>query len=146
MKHITIETDSSGNVSTAAFTEDCPLFQSRSDSCDLHSTRIYDWLVPHSTVDDSVAQRPGSLSPRLIEPGRLTVAEMFRENGYHTASIGKWHLGPDYLALLQFFLNHRRFLRSEQPERVGKSPAELLNASPHPHWLEMLGHTRFSRN
>jgi hypothetical protein len=56
------------------------------------------------------------------------------------------HLGPDYLALLQFFLNHRRFLRSERPERVGKSPAELLNVSPHPHWLEMLGYTRFSRN
>jgi hypothetical protein len=56
------------------------------------------------------------------------------------------HLGPDYLALLQFFLNHRRFLRSERPERVGKSPAELLNASPHPHWLEMLGYIRFSRN
>ena len=56
------------------------------------------------------------------------------------------HLGPDYLALLQFFLNHRRFLRSERPERVGKSPAELLSGSPHPHWLEMLGYTRFSRN
>jgi len=56
------------------------------------------------------------------------------------------HLGPDYLALLQFFLNHRRFVRSERPERVGKSPAELLNASPHPHWLEMLGYVRFSRN
>jgi hypothetical protein len=56
------------------------------------------------------------------------------------------HLGPDYLALLQFFLNHRRFLRSERPERVGKSPAELLGGSPHPHWLEMLGHTRFSRH
>ena len=56
------------------------------------------------------------------------------------------HLGPDYLALLQFFLNHRRFLRSERPERVGKSPAELLNGSPHPHWLEMLGYVRFSRN
>ena len=55
------------------------------------------------------------------------------------------HLGSDYLALLQFFLNHRRFLRSERPERVGKSPAELLNASPHTHWLEMLGYTRFSR-
>jgi len=55
------------------------------------------------------------------------------------------HLGPDYLALLQFFLNHRRFLRSERPERVGKSPAELLNGSPHPHWLEMLGYVRFSR-
>lgn len=56
------------------------------------------------------------------------------------------HLGADYLALLQFFLNHRRFLRSERPERVGKSPAELLSGTPHPHWLEMLGHVRFSRN
>jgi hypothetical protein len=56
------------------------------------------------------------------------------------------HLGPDYLALLQFFLNHRRFLRSERPERVGKSPAELLSGSAHPHWLEMLGYVRFSRN
>ncbi len=56
------------------------------------------------------------------------------------------HLGPDYLALLQFFLNHRRFLRSEHPDRVGKSPAELLTGQPHPHWLAMLGYTQFSRN
>jgi hypothetical protein len=28
------------------------------------------------------------------------------------------HLGSDYLHLLQFFLNHRRFPRSEHPERV----------------------------
>jgi hypothetical protein len=56
------------------------------------------------------------------------------------------HLGKDYLSLLQFFLNHRRYLRSEHPERVGKSPAELLNGHSHPHWLELLGYTRFSRN
>ena len=56
------------------------------------------------------------------------------------------HLGPAYLTLLQFFLNHRRFLRSERPERVGKSPAELLTGRAHPHWLEMLGYVRFSRN
>ena len=56
------------------------------------------------------------------------------------------HLGSDYLALLQFFLNHRRFLRSERPERVGRSPAELLTGKDHPHWLEMLGYARFSRN
>jgi hypothetical protein len=55
-------------------------------------------------------------------------------------------LGPDYLVLLQFFLNHRRFLRSEHPERVDKSPAELLTGQGHPHWLELLGFTRFSRN
>jgi hypothetical protein len=56
------------------------------------------------------------------------------------------HLGNDYLALLQLFLNHRRYLRSECPERVGKSPAELLTGQRHPHWLELLGFTRFSRN
>jgi hypothetical protein len=31
-------------------------------------------------------------------------------------------LGGEYLSLLQFFLNHRTFLRSRVPERVGKSP------------------------
>jgi len=56
------------------------------------------------------------------------------------------HLGPKYLTLLQFFLNHRRFLRSEHPERVNQSPAELLTGQAHPHWLEMLGFTLFSRN
>jgi len=49
------------------------------------------------------------------------------------------HLGPDYLHLLQFFLNHRRFLRSEHQERVDHSPAELLTGQEHAHWLEMLG-------
>jgi hypothetical protein len=55
------------------------------------------------------------------------------------------HLDPDYLALLQFYLNHRRLERSDRPERVGKTPAELLSGQSHPHWLEMLGHTRFRR-
>jgi hypothetical protein len=55
------------------------------------------------------------------------------------------HLGSDYLALLQFYLNHRRFLRSEHQERVGKSPAELLSGQEHSHWLEMLGYQRFRR-
>jgi hypothetical protein len=56
------------------------------------------------------------------------------------------HLGQDYLHLLQFFLNHRCFLRSERPQRIGKSPTQLLTGQAHPHWLEMLGYTRFSRN
>jgi len=51
------------------------------------------------------------------------------------------HLGADYLHLLQFFLNHRRFLRSEHPERVDRSPAELLTGERHPHWLDVLGFT-----
>lgn len=56
------------------------------------------------------------------------------------------HIGPDYLLLLRFFLNHRRFLRSERPERKGKSPAELLTGQTHPHWLEMLGFQRYRRH
>lgn len=55
------------------------------------------------------------------------------------------HLGQDYLHLLQFFLNHRRFPRSAHPERVGKSPAELLTGQPHPHWLDLLGFGRAAR-
>ena len=55
-------------------------------------------------------------------------------------------IGHGYLHLLRFFLNHRRFLRSDRPERVGKSPAELLTGQRHPHWLEILGYTRFHRN
>ena len=55
------------------------------------------------------------------------------------------HLGPDYLNLLQFFLNHRVLERSERPEREGKTPAELLTGQAHSHWLELLGFTRFAR-
>lgn len=55
-------------------------------------------------------------------------------------------LGPDYLDLLRFYLNHRCFPRSDRPERVGKSPVELLTGKPHPHWLELLGYQRFQRN
>jgi arylsulfatase A-like enzyme len=39
----------------------------------------------------------GGLSPRLIEPGRLTVAQFLKDQGYTTACIGKWHLGLDWV-------------------------------------------------
>jgi hypothetical protein len=52
-------------------------------------------------------------------------------------------LGKGYLKLLQFYLNHRRFERSEHSARVGKSPRELLVGQNHDHWLELLGYQRF---
>lgn len=55
------------------------------------------------------------------------------------------HLGADYLDLLRFFLNHRRFQRSEHAERVEQSPRELLTGQEHGHWLELLGYERFRR-
>lgn len=47
--------------------------------------------------------------------------------------------GGAYLDLLLFFLNHRCFLRSRVPQRVGKSPAQLMTGQDHPHWLTLLG-------
>jgi arylsulfatase A-like enzyme len=41
----------------------------------------------------------GGLSPRLIEPGRTTVASLLKPHGYHTACVGKWHLGMDWVRL-----------------------------------------------
>ena len=55
-------------------------------------------------------------------------------------------LGQGYLELLQFFFNHRRFLRSARPERVGSSPTELLTGQEHDHWLELLGYTLFCQS
>ena len=54
-------------------------------------------------------------------------------------------VGPSYLELLRFFLNHRPYLRSAKSQRRGKTPAQLLTGQDHPHWLEMLGFQRFRR-
>ncbi len=35
-------------------------------------------------------------SDHLIEKDRMTAASLLKENGYHTAFIGKWHLGWDW--------------------------------------------------
>jgi len=35
-------------------------------------------------------------SPHLIEDGRMTAASILKPQGYHTACIGKWHLGLDW--------------------------------------------------
>jgi hypothetical protein len=49
------------------------------------------------------------------------------------------HRGSSYLDLLQFFLNHRRFMRSRAAEPTGKSPRELMTGQGHAHWLTLLG-------
>jgi hypothetical protein len=55
-------------------------------------------------------------------------------------------LGPNYLELLQFYINHRRYMRSSRPERKGKSPKELLTSQAHKHWLECLGYKLFKKS
>jgi arylsulfatase A len=38
----------------------------------------------------------GEFGPPLIAPDRLTIAGLAKQHGYHTACIGKWHLGWDW--------------------------------------------------
>ncbi len=38
----------------------------------------------------------GGLSPCLIAPDQSTVPKFLKQNGYHSACIGKWHLGLDW--------------------------------------------------
>src|SRR5258708_1690691 len=56
-------------------------------------TGRYNWRSP---LQSGVL---GGLSPRLIEPGRMTVASLLKEHGYATGCIGKWHLGMDWVKL-----------------------------------------------
>jgi hypothetical protein len=53
--------------------------------------------------------------------------------------------GRGFLDLLRFYLNNTPFNRSTRADRHKKSPAEILSGKTHPHWLEMLGYTRFKR-
>ena len=45
------------------------------------------------------------------------------------------------LNLIQFYLNHKPFMRSKHSRLVNKTPAEALTGKPHKPWLEMLGFT-----
>jgi hypothetical protein len=82
------------------------------------------------------------LAVRTVRASSLVENLNGRLRNYFT--LRRW-LGPAYLELLQFFLNHRRLERSDRAERVGKTPAECLTGESHPHWLELLGYRRFRR-
>lgn len=44
-----------------------------------------------------------------------------------------------HLGLIQFYLNHKPFMRSQHKAFVNKTPAEILTGKTHNSWLEMLG-------
>jgi hypothetical protein len=90
----------------------------------------------------AVCEAVVALARRTVRASSLVENLNSRLRGYFFL---RRQLGAEYLSLLQFFLNHRRLERSDCPQRVGRSPAELLTGVPHPHWLSLLGYRRFAR-
>jgi hypothetical protein len=50
------------------------------------------------------------------------------------------------LGLIQFYLNHKPFMRSHHAYLKNKTPAEALTGKPHENWLTLLGYNQFKRN
>ena len=49
------------------------------------------------------------------------------------------------LLLIQFYLNHKPFMRSHHVSLKNKTPAEAMTGKTHENWLTLLGHTQFKR-
>ena len=54
-------------------------------------TGRYSW---RTSLKENVLDADG---PCLIEKGRTTIASLLKENGYHTAMVGKWHLQMEFV-------------------------------------------------
>lgn len=114
---IYILADDMGYGDIRAFNETCPFDTPHLDALckngvkftDAHSssavctpsrysilTGRYNW---RSRLKSSVV---GGYSEPLIEEGRKTVANLFKENGYRTVMIGKWHLGMSFSKTPEF--------------------------------------------
>ena len=85
------------------------------------------------------------LSDRVVRASSMVENLNSRLRTYFFLREGQ--LGNDFLTLLQFFLNHRRYLcavedlQSSRQESCGVAG----RVSPTAHWLELLGYTRFSQ-
>ncbi|MEI6605163.1 MAG: sulfatase-like hydrolase/transferase [Verrucomicrobiota bacterium] len=71
---------------------------------DAHSPSTVCTPTRYSILTGRMAFRTGSWKvfegiggPGLIEPGRLTLPQMLRDEGYATAMTGKWHVGLTFL-------------------------------------------------
>jgi hypothetical protein len=53
--------------------------------------------------------------PPLIEPERFTVGQLFQENAYATACIGKWHLGWDWPLKNNSFFRDSLYKGNDKP-------------------------------
>jgi len=77
------------------------------DKLHAESVRLTDFHVDPTCSPTRAALMTGRYSTRtgvwhtimgrsLMNPDEVTMAEVFRDNGYETGMIGKWHLGDNY--------------------------------------------------
>lgn len=68
-------------------------------------TQLTDWLPGRK--DYPFQRLKNAVVPQHLGFEEKTIAETFRENGYHTAIFGKWHLGEDSSSPLQHGFEYR---------------------------------------
>lgn len=74
----------------------------------------------------------------LIEEDRMTIADLFKENGYNTACVGKWHLGLKWQLDENFRSNPtlgEQKLYDDVPQRIGN---KVIGAPLQSTWVESL--------
>jgi hypothetical protein len=126
-------------------------FQSICDVCLLHRKRKTShaywerWNQLHSELSEKFYGVMEAVGKALKQTDRASSLVENLNSRLRNDFFLRRSLGDDYLSLLQFFLSNRHFMRSLKPERVDKSPRELLTGEAHPHWLELLGFKRFQR-
>jgi arylsulfatase A-like enzyme len=68
----------------------------------------------------------GGYSPALIEPERTTMASVLKNAGYHTAVIGKWHLGLNWAKLPKHNVENSTY----NPQDYGSGESEIDFSKP----------------
>ncbi len=68
-------------------------FYAAAPICSASRAGLVTGCYPRRTGNEVWVHRPDS--EHGIPPSKLTIAELFKKNGYATACIGKWHLGFD---------------------------------------------------